>query len=221
MVEQSAEDNSTTDTKVPGDVLQDFLIPAREYQAFTMHRGNVLRVSDVEGKQVADIVCFRLEDLDERLNNENTMLVNNTYNPTAGHVVYSDDCNPMFTILSDTVGRNYPGGAMCSEQLNRLRYGIPGTRNCRDNLAAAVRSWGIAKRQLPGAFTPFMKVTHYPDGTATIEEPSSKPGDYIDLRAEMNLLVAISACPQERNPCNGWHPSSLHAVVYHPIAANA
>jgi uncharacterized protein YcgI (DUF1989 family) len=201
---------------VPGEVLRDLVIPAREYAAFTMYATNVLRIVDLEGKQVADTIAFNLHNLAEKMNNENTMLVNHTYNPTEGHVVYSDDCNPMFTILRDTVGRNYPGGAMCSEELNRTRYGVPGTRNCRDNLADAVAPWGIGKRDLPGAFTPFMNVVHYPDGSAEIAEPTSEPGSYIDLRAEMHLLVAISACPQERNPCNGFHPTSLRTIVYHP-----
>lgn len=201
---------------VPGELLRDVFIPAREFAAFTMYATNVLRIIDVEGKQVADTIAFNLHDLAEKMNNENTMLVNHTYNPTEGHVVYSDDCNPMFTILRDPVGRNYPGGAMCSEELNRVRYGVPGTRNCRDNLADAVRPWGIGKRDLPGAFTPFMNVVHYPDGSAEIAEPTSEPGSYIDLRADMDLLVAISACPQERNPCNGFNPSSLRAIVYHP-----
>jgi uncharacterized protein YcgI (DUF1989 family) len=201
---------------VPGDVLRDVVILAREYAAFTMYASNVLRIIDLEGKQVADTICFNLHDLAEKMNNENTMLVNHTYNPTEGHVVYSDDCNPMFTIIRDTVGRNYPGGAMCSEELNRVRYGVPGTRNCRDNLADAVRPWGFGKRDLPGAFTPFMNVVHYPDGSAEIAEPTSEPGSYIDLSAEMDLLVAISACPQERNPCNAFNPTSLRAIVYHP-----
>lgn len=204
-----------TRAAVPGDVLREELIPPREFTSFTMFATNVLRIVDVEGRQVADIVAFNLHDHAEKLNNENTMLVNHTYNPTTGAVLLSDDCRPMFTIIRDDVGRNYPGGAMCSEELNRLRYDVPGTRNCRDNLALAVRPWGLGKRDLPGAFTPFMNVVHRPDGSADIEEPSSEPGDVIDLRAEMDLLVAISACPQERNPCNGFNPSPLRAIVYH------
>lgn len=122
----------------------------------------------------------------------------------------------MFTIVRDTVGRNYPGGAMCSEQLNRARYGIPGTLNCRENLADALRPWRIDEYDIPGCFSPFMNVIHDPDGRAAIEEPTSGPGDHIDLRAEMDLLVAISACPQERNPCNGRNPTPLDIVVFHP-----
>ncbi|MBO9520659.1 MAG: urea carboxylase-associated family protein [Nocardioidaceae bacterium] len=195
--------------------LQSLHIAARGHVAFTMRAGNVVRIVDVEGQQVADLVAFNQTDHTERLNGETTMLLNGTYNPREGHVVYSDDCNPMFTIIDDKVGRNYPGALMCSQEMNLIRYGIPGTVNCRDNLTDALRPWGIGMKDIPGAFTPFMNVIHHPDGRAEIAEPPSAAGDHIDLRAEMDLLVAISACPQERNPVNGWKPSSLDVVVYH------
>lgn len=195
--------------------LQTLHIPARGSIAFTMRASNILRIIDTEGKQVADLVAFKLTDFKERINGESTMLLNETYNPRQGHVLYSDDCNPMFTIIDDKVGRNYPGALMCSEEMNFLRYGIRGTLNCRDNLTNALREWNIDKKDIPGAFTPFMNVIHHPDGRAEIAEPPSKAGDYIDMRAEMDMLVAISACPQERNPVNGWNPSPLDCIVYH------
>jgi uncharacterized protein len=202
----------------PGPVLQRMHIPARSHAAFWVKASNVLRVIDPEGQQVADIVSFNADDHGERINGESTMLLNGTYVPREGHIIYSDDCNPMFTIIDDRVGRNYPGALMCTEEMNRIRYGIPGTRNCRDNLIEALRPFGIGKRQLPGCFTPFMNVVHGPDGSAEIAEPPSKAGDYIDMRAEMDMLVAISACPQERNPVNGWNPTALDVIVYHPDA---
>ena len=195
-------------------VIMDRVFPAKSHTAFTMSTGQVLRIEDVEGKQVADVICFNLHDLTDRMNNENTMLLNHTYNPTKGHVIYSTNCNRMFTIVEDTVGRNYPGGAMCSEELNYLRYGIRGTQNCRDNLAAAVAPHGLAKHDLPGAFAPFMHVIHHPDGSAQIAEPPSRAGDFIELRAEMDLLVAVSMCPQELNPVNAFKAKPLRLTVY-------
>src|SRR5215203_138822 len=124
---------------VPGAVLQRIDIPARGHGAFTMRASNVLRIIDSEGQQVADLVAFNLHDHQERLNGESTMLLNGTYNPRQGHVVYTDECNPMFTIIDDRVGRNYPGALMCTQEMNLVRYGVPGTINCRDNLTAALR----------------------------------------------------------------------------------
>lgn len=197
-------------------VIMDKVFPGKSHTAFLMNTGQVLRIEDVEGQQVADLICFNAHDLTDKLNNENVMLLNHTYNPTKSHVLYSNNCNRMFTIVEDTVGRNYPGGAMCSEELNFLRYGVRGTINCRDNLAAAVQPWNVAKHELPGAFAPFMNVIHHPDGRAEIAEPPSKPGDFIELRAEMDLLVAVSVCPQELNPVNGWKSTPLRIAIYEP-----
>lgn len=202
--------------KVSGSVLQRIYIPARTATAFNVWKGNVLRVVDLEGQQAADIVMFNAAELDDCVNSETTKLMNHTYSPTTGHVIYSVDCNPMFRIVDDSVGQNYPGAAQCSERLNYRRYGIPGTLNCRTNLANVLRPWGITERRVPGCFTPFMKVDHAEDGGLAISTASSKPGDYIDLLAEMDMLVGISACPQERNPVNGWKPTALAAIVYHP-----
>jgi uncharacterized protein YcgI (DUF1989 family) len=93
---------------------------------------------------------------------------------------------------------------MCSEEVNQIRYGIPDTPNCRGNFAMALGPCGFNYRDIPNAFVPFMNVEVDENGTMEIREPTSVPGDYYDMRAEMDLLIGISNCPQERNPCNGW-----------------
>jgi uncharacterized protein YcgI (DUF1989 family) len=211
-----SRDTLVNSATVPGVIEFEQVVPAREYVAFEMPKGKVLRIVDLEGKQVTDVAAFNLQDLGEKLNAEITMLLTGTIRPTAGHVLYSDDCQSMFTIVADTVGRNYLAGAVCSEEANFVRYGVRGSRNCRDNLAMAVARWGIGKRQIQGAFAPFLNIVHHADGRVEIAEPLSRPGDHIDLRAEMDLLVAVTNCPQERNPCNGWHPTPVRLVVYEP-----
>lgn len=207
-----------TDERKPirGPVLQDILIPARSYAAFSVYRTNICRVIDVEGQQCADFVCFSMADYGEKLSNGNSMTLNLAANFTVGHILYSNECNPLFKIVADTSGTNYPGATMCSEEMNRARYGIPGTLSCRGNLTEALRPWGIGKRDLPGAFTPFMNVEVLPDGGRKFVEPISGAGDYVDLEAQMDVLVGISACPQDRNPVNAWNPTSLRVQVYHP-----
>ena len=201
---------------IDGIVLKEVVIPAREYTAFVMDKDQVLRIIDMEGKQVVDVASFNILELEERLNAEITMLLNGSIRPTVGHVLYSDDCNPMFTIVSDTVGRNYLAGAVCSEEANFVRWRVHGTRNCRDNFAMAVAPWGITKRQVQGAFAAFLNIVHHQDGRTEIIEPISKSGDYVELRAEMNMLVAVSNCPQERNACNGWNPTAIKLRVSAP-----
>ena len=199
---------------VPGKVVREWIIPAREYSAFTMRRRQILRFVDIEGKQVSDIVCFNEHDLSEHLNMGNSVLLNKRRELRREDVLYSVICNPMMTICGYSNEESYSYGPMCSEELNRIRYGAPGTRNCRDNFAMALAPWGFNRRQIPNAFVPFMRVEVEADGTMEIKEPTSRPGDFYDLRAEMDLLVAVSNCPQERNPCNGFKPTPMGMIIY-------
>ena len=193
--------------------IKQIIIPAREYTAFEMRSGQILRVISLEGRQCADVIAFNRDNLEERLHNARAVRLNSTYKPTVGHTLYSDDCNPMFKIVADTLNENFLGDSMCSEEMNFARYGVRGTRNCRDNLAMAVAPWGISKRQLPGAFAPFMSVSFAPSGETHITDNKARPGDYIDLQAQMNLLVAISNCPQNLNPVNGFNPTAIAYAI--------
>lgn len=201
---------------IPGRIVEEWVIPAREYSAFTMRAGQVLRFVDVEGKQVPDLVCFNRHDLSEHLNMGNSLLLNRRRELRRGDVLYSVICNPMMKIVGYSNEESYSYGPMCSEELNRIRYGVAGTRNCRDNFAIALAPWGFDRRQIPNAFVPFMRAEVGADGALEIREPTTRPGDFYDLSAEMDLLVAVSNCPQERNPCNGFNPTGMGVVIYDP-----
>jgi uncharacterized protein len=199
---------------VPGTILKEWIIPAKEYSAFTIRRGETLRFVDIEGKQVPDLVCFNEHDLSEHLNMGNSLLLNKHRELRRGDVLYSVICNPMMTIAGYSNEESYAYGPMCSEELNRIRYGVSDTRNCRDNFAMALAPWGFDQRTIPNAFVPFMRVEVETDGSMEIKEPTSRPGDFYDLKAEMDLLVAVSNCPQERNPCNGFKPTPMGVIIY-------
>jgi uncharacterized protein YcgI (DUF1989 family) len=201
---------------IPGTIVKEWIIPAMEYSAFTIQRGQTLRFVDIEGKQVPDLVCFNEHDLTEHLNMGNSLLLNKRRELRAGDVLYSVICSPMMTIAGYSNEESYAYGPMCSEELNRIRYGVPGTRNCRDNFSMALAPHGFNQRQIPNAFVPFMRVEVEPDGSMEIKEPTSCPGDFYDLRAEMDLLVAVSNCPQERNPCNGFKATPTGIIIYEP-----
>jgi uncharacterized protein YcgI (DUF1989 family) len=199
---------------LPGKVLREFVIPAREYAALTMKEGESLRFVDMEGKQVPDLVCFNQRDLSEEISMGNSLLINKRRELVKGNVLYSVICNPMMTITGYSNELSYAYGPMCSEEVNRVRYGVAGTRNCRDNFALALKDWGFTARRIPDAFVPFMRVEVDERGNMEIREPTSKPGDHYDLRAEMDLVVGISNCPQERNPCNGFNPTAMGVIIY-------
>ena|SRR2546425_5107248 len=201
---------------VPGRVMSDHVIPAREYYCATVTSGQTIRVIDVEGQQVMDFVAYAWPDTTERLSTVWTNLLNGTWKITKGHSIYTNRSKPMFKIIEDKVQMNYTGGGFCTEESNFFRYGVRGTRNCFDNLASAFGPRGIQPKDLHegSCFNIFMNVAYDPDGTCGIRPPISKAGDYIDLEAQMDVLAGFSNCPQERNPCNGFNPTPMRVIVY-------
>jgi uncharacterized protein YcgI (DUF1989 family) len=190
------------------------VIPPRGGTAFKMAAGQVCRVTDLEGKQVADFLCFNLHDFVDKLSVENTQLLNGTLFVTTGHHLYSTKATQLMTIVADTCGLHDLISGSCSEYTNAFRYGVRGTPNCRSNFERVLAPYGITLDAIPYSFNIFMNTPISSEGRTGIQEPKSKPGDYIDLRANVDLLIAISNCPQERNPCNGWNPTRLGVAVY-------
>ena len=191
------------------------VIPAREYTSLILHRGEILRVIDLEGKQVADLVAMNATDTSEKLSCVYSNLLNGTWKLTKGHILYSNRARPMISIKEDKVGLHYSGGGFCSEEINFLRFKVRNTPNCAENLTLAFRPHGIQREDFDfdSCFNIFMNLTFQPDGTMKLQEPLSKPGDYIDLKSEMDCIVALSNCPQDRNPCNAFNPTPLQINV--------
>ncbi len=196
--------------------LLEQVIPAREYTSLILHRGEILRVIDLEGKQVADFVALSAIDKGEKLSCIYSNLLNGTWKLTQGHTLYSNRARPMFTIVEDKIGLHYSGGGFCSQEINFIRFKVRNTRNCADNLTLAFKSHGIQREDFnfDCCFNIFMNLTFQPDGSMKLQEPISKPGDHIDLKAEMDCIIAISNCPQDRNPCNGFNPTPLQIIVF-------
>lgn len=196
--------------------LLEQVIPAREYTSLILRRGEILRVIDLEGKQVADLVALNAMDKDEKLSCIYSNLLNGTWKLTQGHILYSNRARSMFSIIEDRVGRHYSGGGFCSEEINFIRFKARSTRNCADNLTLAFKSQGIRREDFnfDCCFNIFMNLTFQPDGSMKLQQPLSQPGDYIDLKAEMDCVIAISNCPQDRNPCNGFNPTPIQIEVY-------
>lgn len=190
------------------------IIPPRGGTAFPIKAGQVCRVIDVDGKQVADFICFNLRDFVDKISVENTQLLNGTLFLTRGHHLYSTKATQLMTITADTCGVHDLISGSCSEYTNAYRYGVRGTPNCRSNFERVLTPYGIPLAEIPYSFNIFMNTPISSEGVTGIQEPKSKPGDYLDLRANVDLLIAISNCPQERNPCNGWNPTRLGVVVY-------
>lgn len=195
-------------------IVRDEIVEARGRTGFTVDAGQTVRIVDLEGQQVADLVCFVKDEPAEKLSVHNTALIQGTIYVTTGHALFSDRCRPLMRIEDDTCGRHDLIAGSCSEGTNRHRYGVAGTPNCRSNFEQALRPFGIPLKEVPYSFNVFMNVPVEADGRMAIKEPTSKPGDHVEIMAEVDLIVAISNCPQERNPCNAFKPTPLRVLVY-------
>jgi urea carboxylase-associated protein 1 len=171
--------------------------------------GQALRITDIEGRQVADVIAFSLPDLVDRLWPSTTIRLNGTVYLTRGHVLYSELSRPLLTITEDTCGRHDILAGSCNAEIDLVRYGVEGHRGCVENFVDALTPWGLRRADVPMSFNVFMNCPVDPDGSWRIAEPVSKPGDHVDLRAEADVLVAISNCPQDLNPCNAGRPKPL------------
>lgn len=195
-------------------IVQDLLLQPRGFTAFTVRKGQTLRIIDIEGQQVGDVVVFNHSDHADRLSPQNTIVLNRTANLRTGNSLFSTRANKMFTITEDTCGRHDIVLGSCSRYTNKYRYQVDNAPNCRENLARALGKYGIEEDQIPYSFNVFMNSPIQPDETVNILEPLSKAGDYIDMICEMDLaIVGISNCPQERNPCNAFKLKPLRVLV--------
>lgn len=171
------------------------IIAPRSGTAFTLERGQVLRVIDPEGTQVSDLLAFAADDVRETLSNGRTFDYEETLRMGAGNRLWSNRSQIMLSIVEDTVGTHDFLLTPCSEATFRHFYPEqPVHRGCFGNLAEALAPFGIEPDQIPCAFNVFMNVPVTPDGKLRVDPPVSKPGDYIRLRAEMDLIIGLTAC---------------------------
>ena len=178
------------------------IIPAKKYKGFVLRKGMLLRIVDLQGGQVADLTAFRFHDSSEWLSNGRSFDYGGTIYFTTGSTLFSNKSNPMLSIIADEVGRHDFLYAPCSEEMYHIQYGIKENHpNCLDNLRNAFAEAGQKPIEIFTPFNVFMNVEIFSDGSLTIKPPLSKSGDSIVFKAEMDLMVAISACPAE--VCNG------------------
>lgn len=166
--------------------------------AMGLAAGQTLRVSSPTGGQVSDVTAFASDDLDEWLSSGRTIDYGGSIYVTTGSVLYSNRSTPMLTITADTAGRHDFLISPCSAEMFERLYGVSGHPSCFENLATHLGPLGIVPDRIPTTLNLFMVVTADPDtGRVTIAPPSSRPGDHVDLRAEIDLIVGVTACSAE------------------------
>ncbi len=195
------------------NVVRTVEVPPGGGAACEVRLGEFLRVVDVQGGQVADFNAWSLADPRERFWSARTRIMERAHLSVDNRLWSSPNMAVLFTITADTVkpkpsplhGKSHDLlWARCSVQLWKLRAGLEGARNCQDNLAAAIQSHGLGVHDVHDAFNIFMKTGLDADDCLFQEDPETEPGDYLEMRAEMDCLVAVSACPGQGLRVPGW-----------------
>ena len=202
-------------TAVGEKIISEEVVPARSPWSATVRAGEHLRIVDLEGNQAVDFLCYNAADLDERYSAAETIVAQGNIFLTTGTVLRSNEGNPLMTVTADTCGRHDTIGGACSCESNTVRYGhhTKHQHACVENFLLALAPAGRGKRDLVSNVNWFMNVPVLADGTLGIVDGISAPGLYVELRAEIDTLVAISNCPQVNNPCNGFDPTPVRMVI--------
>ena len=176
-----------------------------------IRRGQTLRIIDIEGDQVADLAVFNAKDPTESLSSGRTFDYNGTIFLSTGHDLYSNRSQVLFHITEDTAGRHDFLYAPCSPEMFRVQYGSKDDHpSCLENLTACLEPDDIGPHRIGTVFNVFMKVDVDPGtGSLTIQAPSSRAGDHIDLYAECDLIVGIAACSAEATNQGRLKPISV------------
>jgi urea carboxylase-associated protein 1 len=203
-----------------GQINQDTIIGAGRSWSSTIEKGQMLRIVDLEGKQAVDFLCYNAHDFDDRYAAADTTKINETgIFLTTGTVLYSVGLTPLFTIVADTCGKHDTIGGCCSAELNSFRYGVGHQPNCRENFLQELAKYDLGKRDLAANVNFFMYVPVGSNGEMDMGPSISKPGDYVDLRAETDALAVISNCPQINNPVNDYNPTPIRVIIWKPDQA--
>lgn len=182
--------------------------------------GGRLRITDLHGNQAVDTLLYDAHDYANRYSAVDTIREQGTVYLTTGSALRSVDGDVLATIVEDTCGRHDTLGGACAKESNVVRYGWH-TRHqhaCRTTFLRQIAKWGngLTKRDLTHNINFFMNVPLTPEGGLTFEDGVSAPGKYVELRADRDILVLVSNCPQINNPCNGYDPTPIGLAVWAP-----
>lgn len=192
------------------DLISDVTVPAREARFIEASSGQLLSVVDLEGRQVGDLVALRLDRPDEYLSPAHTCSSLGKLVPAVGDALLSNHRTPLLRVLRDDVGRHDLVVPCCDPERYALDYGAVGHDSCLESLRMALAEHDAA-RELSGewAVNVFMNNIIRPDGTIETRAPEHRAGSTITFELLEDLLVGLSACPQDLSPVNDFNPTSM------------
>jgi len=200
----------------------DEVVAAGEPWMGVVHRGQSLRIVDLEGNQAVDTLFYNATDTAEHYSAQNTIQAQGRIYLTTGAALLSNRGNAMLRIEEDTCGRHDTLGGACSAESNTVRYALDkrSMHSCRDSFLLALanhpqtKEGELTKRDLPSNINFFMNVPVTPAGELRFADGISAAGRHVQLRALIDTLVLISNCPQLNNPCNAYNPTPIRVMTW-------
>ena len=210
---------STVSQNNPDHAIERTLVDAGDYYIRKLLCGETIRLLDLEGNQAADTLFFNAVNPSERYSAMDTIREQGNIYLTTGSKLRSNENNVMLEIVADTCGRHDTLGGACATESNSVRYDLDKRcmHACRDSWMLAIAEhpeYGISKRDISHNINFFMNVPVTESGELTFEDGISAPGKYVEMTANMDVIVLVSNCPQLNNPCNGYNPTPIEILVW-------
>ena len=202
-----------------GDVLDEFTLRAGTARSYTVAKGQYIQVLDVAGRQCSDFVALDRRALDRGVELDLDQTVTRTLNGSAYPApglfskFFDRHMQPMLEVVQDTVGRHDSFALACAARYYET-HGYFGHDNCSDNLSRVLAPHGVQARNGWPAINFFFNTGIDAHQQMTLDEPWSRPGDYVLLRAMNDLLCGSTSCPDDIDPANGWNPTDIHVRIY-------
>jgi urea carboxylase-associated protein 1 len=202
----------------PKNAVYDFVLDSGLGYSKEIRKGQIFRIVDLEGNQAVDTLFYSTLDPTDRYSAVDTIRGQGNIYLSAGTRLISTEGNVLLTIVADTCGRHDTLGGACAAESNQVRYAIEKKHmhSCRDNFMLEIQKNlpRMTKRDITANINFFMNVPVTAAGGLTFEDGISAPGRYVELRAEMDVTVLISNCPQLNNPCNGYDPTPARLLIW-------
>jgi hypothetical protein len=200
---------------VTASVVRDEVVRARAPWSAVVPAGHTLRIVDLGGNQAVDCLVYNAHDRTERYSAPDTIVAQGNIFLVTGTRLVSTEGRTLMTITGSSCDRHDTVGGACSKESNTLRYGHHTAHQhaCVENFLHEHARWGMGKRDIQSNINWFMNVPIEADGSIGIVDGISAPGLWVDVRAEMDVLVIVSNCPQVNNPCNGFEPTPVRMIV--------
>ena len=194
------------------------VVLAGDHFSYVVRKGQILRIVDLEGNQAADTLFYDAHEPSNRFSASDTIRHQAALYLTTGTQLMSTEGDALLTIVADTCGRHDTLGGACSRESNTMRYALEkeSMHACRDSFIRGAQECGcgLGKRDITCNINFFMNVPVTPDGRLTFADGVSGPGRYVEMRAERDVIVLISNCPQLNNPCNAYNPTPIEVLIW-------